>query len=271
MHRKNTVDAGTRMLNCRRQGAGPPLILLHGLFGSLTNWLAVGRRLAVHFSVYAVDLRNHGDSFHSTDCSLAAMAGDVRVFMAAHGLKRATLVGHSLGGKVAMQFAASYPRQVTCLVVVDMAPRAYAPALEDIFDGLLAVDLKSCGTLKDVVAALAEHIPDRMTRRFLAKNLARGSDGRLYWKINLPAMAAGRREVYRAVDIDHPIGCPALFVRGEDSDHVTEDDRGPIRRLFPRSQVVSVPRAGHFVHIDAPKTFCRVLLDFLFEKCDDGG
>lgn len=265
----NTGNARSRGLNYCCQGAGPPLILLHGLFGSLSNWLAVVRWLAASFTVYALDLRNHGDSFHSDDCSFVAMAEDVRAFMSAHAWKRVTLVGHSLGGKVAMQFAAGYPQQVTCLVVVDMAPRAYAPALENIFEGLLAVDFENCATIKDVVAAMAKHIPCRMTRRFLAKNLARGRDGRLYWKINLPAVAANRREVYRAVDIHHSINHPTLFVRGADSDHITDDDNILIRRLFPRSRIVSVPHAGHFVHIDAPKAFCRILLDFLSAECTD--
>ena len=251
------------ILNSWHAGWGPPVVLLHGLFASFSSWLGVARRLARDFSVYAVDLRNHGGSFHSPAFSYPVMAADVAAFLDAQGLAQAHLVGHSMGGKVAMQFAADFPDRLSRLVVVDMAPRGYPPALDEIFDAVASLDPAAFTDRAQAVAALADRVPCLMTRRFLAKNLVRGPDGRLRWRIGLAGIDANRSEIYRGIDLPDALPHPALFIAGRLSDYITPSDGALIRRFFPRSETVEVADAGHFVHVDAPHAFCELVIDFL--------
>ena len=252
-----------RKLNSWHAGSGPPVVLIHGLFASFAGWLAVARRLASRFSVYAVDLRNHGDSFHSEEFSYPVMAGDLKRFLDGQGLEKVHLVGHSMGGKVAMQFAADFPRHLSRLVVVDMAPRRYPPALDELIDAVICLDPERCADRAAAVAALEARVPCLATRRFLVKNLVRGPDGRLGWRIGIEGIHANRREIYREVDLQKPVPHPALFIVGEVSDYVTPSDHALIRRLFPHSQIAVVSGAGHFVHVDAPGAFCTLVGQFL--------
>ncbi len=256
-------EAEHPVLNSWHAGSGPPLVLLHGLFASLSSWLGVARRLARDFAVYAVDLRNHGGSFHSPEFNYPAMAADVAAFLDARGLARVHLVGHSMGGKVAMQFAADFPARLARLVVVDMAPRRYPPALDTLFDAVAGLDPAAYTDRAAVVAALADRVPCLMTRRFLAKNLVRGPDGRLAWRIGLDGIDANRSGIYAEVAPGERLPHPMLLVVGGLSDYVTAADGQRMRRLFPNLRIVVVPDAGHFVHVDAPDTFCRVMRDFL--------
>lgn len=250
-------------LNSRQAGVGPSVVLLHGLFASLSSWLGVSRRLTRYFTIYAVDLRNHGDSFHSTDFNYPVMAEDLKIFLDQQKLNRAHLVGHSLGGKVAMQFAADFPQRLSRLVVVDMAPRHYPPALEDIFEAMLSLDLSQCADRATAVAALGKRIPCLMTRRFLAKNLVYGGDGRLKWRIALGDIYTNRHEIYRAVCLDRPVEHRSLFIQGGDSDYILPPDQVLIKNRFPNSRMVVVGGAGHFVHVDAPGKVSGMVLDFL--------
>ncbi len=264
MDTNSVKEAANRpILNSWHAGSGPPVVLVHGLFASFSSWLGVARRLAGDFSVYAVDLRNHGGSFHSTAFNYPVMAADVAAFLDAHGLAQAHLVGHSMGGKVAMQFAADFPGRLSRLVVVDMAPRRYPPLLDEVFDAVASLDPAPYTERAEAVAALAAHVPCLVTRRFLAKNLVRGPDGRFRWRIGLAGIDANRHEVYSGVDLRVAVAHPSLFIAGQLSDYVTPSDHDLIRRLFPRSQTVVVASAGHFVHIDAPQAFYEVVREFL--------
>ncbi len=251
------------ILNSWQAGSGPPVVLLHGLLGSLSIWLGVARRLARDFSVHALDLRNHGGSFHSMEFNYPVMAADVAAFLDARGLERVHLVGHSMGGKVAMQFAADFPGRLSRLVVVDIAPRRYPPVLDELLDAVVSLDPAAYTDRSAVVAALADRVACLTTRRFLAKNLVRGPDGRLAWRIGLAGINANRSEIYAGVASGQTLPHPALFIAGALSDYVTAADREPIQRLFPHARIVVVPGAGHFVHVDAPDTFCELVRDFL--------
>jgi esterase len=250
-------------LHFREYGRGEPLIILHGLFGSLANWDALSRRLGSHFRVLALDQRNHGHSPHSVEMNYHVMAEDVREFMGAHGLARAHLLGHSMGGKTAMHFALHHSALVERLVVVDIAPRAYDLAHEHIFEALLSLNLKSFRARRELEDALAHAIPELSVRRFLLKNVARGHTGAFHWKINLRDILNNYRRLNEAVEARSAFDKPALFVRGDKSDYITDADKAALLRLFPRAKLRTVGDAGHWVHSDAPEKFVELTLEFL--------
>jgi esterase len=250
-------------LNFQTAGTGPPLLILHGLFGSLDNWAGISRRLASFCQVFTLDLRNHGRSPHSDSFNYDLMAADILEFLQTHSLPRANVLGHSMGGKVAMLFALRHPDQLGKLIVADMAPKAYPPVHREILDALLALDLASFKRRDQIDAALAPDIPQTAVRQFLLKNLATGDDGRLRWKLNLDAITRHYDELTLPIESESPSPGPALFIRGGRSDHVLDSDLDPIRHLFPQARFVTIPEAGHWVHADAPEAFAQAVVDFL--------
>lgn len=250
-------------LQHKELGQGEPLILLHGLFGSADNWFGVAPKLAERFHLFIPDLRNHGHSPHAAVMDYPLMAGDVAEFMAALGLESARVIGHSMGGKVAMQLALDHPERVTKLLVADMAPRAYGPAHERILAALLALDLAALQTRPQAEEALAPEIPSLNLRRFLLKNLGREAQGKFVWKLNLRGVADNYPRLCAALNAEKAFLEPALFLRGGKSDYVTADDETEIRRLFPSARMETLAAAAHWLHADAPEEFVRVTLGFL--------
>src|SRR5262245_39084435 len=178
-------------LNFYSCGAGFPLVILHGLFGSSDNWQTLSKRFKEHYKVFTLDLRNHGNSPHHNDVGYPAMARDVAEFFDEQQLREAFVLGHSMGGKVAMQFANDFPQRVRRLVVADMAPRAYPRTHDDLFAAMLGLDITRYRSRGDVERALAPQIPDTVLRQFLLKNLANAETGGLKWKINLQGLHNG--------------------------------------------------------------------------------
>jgi pimeloyl-ACP methyl ester carboxylesterase len=250
-------------LHFRTLGEGPPLILLHGLLGSLHNWLPVGRRFAERFKVFAVDQRNHGLSPHSPEFGYDHMARDLHELMNAQGMTSAYLLGHSMGGKTAMQFALLYPDQVERLVVVDISPRAHVPRQSGTIQALLSLDLRKFQHRGEMDAALAASVPDDELRQFLLTNVTRDKSGTFHWKSNLSAIWENRRILGAALEAGKPFSKPALFIRGGKSDYVTEADHDLIRRMFPQAVLRTIPKAGHWVHADTPEDFLGVVMAFL--------
>ena len=250
-------------LHFKESGKGEAVILLHGLFGSSDNWQPIALRLAEKFRVFALDQRNHGQSPHSDEMNYPLMAADVDRFMAARGLATARVIGHSMGGKTAMQFALQFPGRVEKLVIADMAPRAYAPAHDQIFAALLALDLPAFQTRPQIEDALAAGIPNLVLRRFLLKNLGRDDAGKFFWKINLRGLADNYLQLGEPVSAIAPFAKPALFIRGAKSKYLQSGDEPRIRELFPQSQIQTIAEASHWVHADRPEEFLRRLLDFL--------
>jgi pimeloyl-ACP methyl ester carboxylesterase len=244
-------------------GTGFPLIVLHGLFGSSDNWQPVAKKLGARFEVLTVDLRNHGRSPHSEEMNYAAMAEDVRELMARRNLARAHVLGHSLGGKVAMTFALRHPALVSKLVVVDMAAKEYPPVHAPLFDAMLGLDLDSFRERADVDAALAEKIPDAAVRRFLLKNIGRDESGKLRWKLNLGAIHRSYDRLREAVTSTGSFEGEMLVVTGARSEHVLEEDLVAMRRMFPRLRAEVLAKAGHWVHADDAEGLVRVLEEFL--------
>jgi pimeloyl-ACP methyl ester carboxylesterase len=250
-------------LHSHRSGHGPPLVLLHGLFGSLTNWLGVSRALAVQFTVFAVDQRNHGRSPHCDTMSYAEMAADLAAFLDDQGLASAHLLGHSLGGKVAMQFALTHPARVKRLIVADISPRAAPAHHQGVLDALLHLEPARFRSREAMDATLAGRLPDATLRRFLLKSVTRTADGTFRWQFNLPGLHANSARLTEAVQGGRPFAKPTLFLRGGRSNYITDGDLPEIRRLFPRATLQTVAGAGHWLHTDAPLEFLQRVHDFL--------
>lgn len=250
-------------LHFREYGQGTPLVLLHGLFGSLDNWVGIARNLADRYHVFVVDQRNHGNSPHEPEMNYAVMSEDLREFMKAHGLRSTHLLGHSMGGKTAMTLALSHPEMVSRLVVVDIAPRQYPRKHDYILDALLALDLGAYRTRSEIEQALAPTVPSVALRRFLLKGVRQEPEGGLRWKFNLAALQNNYAELGAAVESSGTFEKPTLFLRGEKSDYVSAEDLPQIQRLFPRVEVVTIPDAGHWLHAEAPEIFLKHVREFL--------
>ena len=259
----NPVQAGGMDLHFQATGAGTPLVMLHGLFGASDNWRPVAARLADRFHVFAVDQRNHGQSPHAADMDYPRMADDLNEFMTARGLDRAHVLGHSMGGKTAMQFALQYPGRVERLVVADMAPRLYPREYDPIMAALLALNLGSFTNRTQMEEALAPAVPNLALRRFLLKNLGRDGLGGFYWKINLEGIADNYRHLVTPISAATPFAGPVLFLRGEQSDYVRPEDEPLIRALFPAAEIQTLAGAGHWLHADQPDEFARRVGEFL--------
>jgi esterase len=250
-------------LHFESYGRGAPLIILHGLFGSFDNWHTISQRLGERFHVFAADQRNHGRSGHSAEMNYPVMAGDLREFMASHRLETAHVLGHSMGGKTAMEFALQHPEKVNRLVVVDIGPRAYSPRHGQIFEGLLSLDLAAFQTRVQMEEALAPSIPEKTVRQFLLKNVTRDQAGAFRWKLNLRDILKNYDRLSEALAPDRVCGRPALFMRGGESKYLRESDWEPIRKLYVRAELKTIPQAGHWVHADAPGLFLQSVLEFL--------
>jgi esterase len=248
------------------QGKGEPLVVLHGLFGSGENWVSIGRALADAFRVYLVDLRNHGRSPHIANMSYPEMAEDLFEFAEEQKLSRFSLLGHSMGGKTAMQFALQHSERVRRLVVVDIAPRQYAPRHLEILTALTSLELNSFQTRTEIEEALAPRIPELAVRRFLLKNLKRDPGGKFRWQMNLAALSKDYARLNQDLNLAETFEQPALFLLGGQSDYVGDADWPLIHRFFPRAEIQSIPEAGHWVHAEAQTHFIRIVREFLLRN-----
>ncbi len=244
----------------RRQSSGPPVVLLHGLFGSGRNWVGIANALADRFEVVLPDLRNHGASPWDDDCSYPAQAGDVLALLDSLGLDRVRLVGHSMGGKAAIVLALTAPGRVERLVVADVAPVAYPPVLEAYVRAMRAVDLGRVTRRADADAALAPAVPEAGIRAFLLQNLEQ-REGRFVWRLNLGALGPGIATVSGFPDMAgaEPYPGPTRVIRGGRSTYVLPEHRPAIGRLLPAAEIVTVEGAGHWLHAERPQAFLDLL------------
>lgn len=249
-------------LNFKKLGQGKPIIILHGLLGMLDNWQSMGKILSEKSEVFLADARNHGHSPHSDIFSYEAMAEDVLELMDSNSLETAVIAGHSMGGKTAMKFAQLYPGRIEKLVVVDIAPKQYSDHHNNIFEALHRVDLGRLKSRKDVEAALAEYIPENHVLQFLLKNLYWKEPGKLSWRFNLEAISRNLEEVGKETR-DGVFNKPSLFLRGEKSDYILDEDVAMIKMFFPFSEIKTIPDAGHWIHAEQPGLFAEALREFL--------
>ena len=250
-------------LHCEVYGQGEPLVILHGLFGSLENWRTVSTRLASHFKVVALDQRNHGSSPHSFEMDYGVMARDVLETMKRHAVRDGYVLGHSMGGKTAMQLALTHAEAVRKLIVVDMAPGRAAPRHDKMIAAMLVLNLSQFQTRKEMESALAPTVPDLSTRQFLLKNLQRTEQGGFHWKIGLKEIAKNYNRLLESVKAEKPFQKPTLFIRGEKSDFLRDSDSTLIQHLFPRALLQTISGAGHLVHFEKPDSFVTTVVGFL--------
>ncbi len=257
-------------LNHRITGEGAPLILLHGLFGSLENLGGIARRLQDDWQIHALDQRNHGSSPHTETMDYPAMASDVMAYMDRQGIDKACILGHSMGGKVAMQVALQAPARVERVIVADIAPVSYKPRHDAILEGLKSIDLNAVASRQDADQRLAEQVDALATRQFLLKNLERVprdeqlEGGPLFrWRLNLPVIDACYGNLSQAPEGDGPYQGPVLFLKGADSAYIQEKHRESIQQLFPAAELRVIQDTGHWLHAEKPDTFAALCRRFL--------
>ena len=248
-------------LNYQEQGNGYPVILIHGMFGSLSNLGNLARCLSNQFRVISVDLRNHGDSPHDSVFDMATMAEDILYLMDILSLPTAFIVGHSLGGKVGMQLALSHSDKVTKLVVADISPVTYQPRNDPALNGLIALSEASIQNRNQAEELLADFISDSQTRAFLLKNLKRNDD-RFVLKLNMNAVIENYGTALVAAPSGNQFDNPCLFIKGETSAYIQEKHRPTIADMFPNSQVNVISGAGHWLHAEKPKLFNSQVMEF---------
>jgi pimeloyl-ACP methyl ester carboxylesterase len=245
-------------------GAGEPLVVLHGIFGSGDNWLTLGRRFAEQYSVYLIDQRNHGQSAWSDDFSYSLLADDLKELLDAQGLHQVHLLGHSMGGKVAMLFAQRYPERLKKLIVVDIAPKSYhLHEHKHILETLQAFDLGRYATRTEIDQALAVDLPDYGTRQFILKNIYRNEQKAFAWRLNVKGLYRNLHEVGKGLDAAVPYDGETLFINGGKSRYIQTEDHVKIRQLFRRVELFTIPNAGHWVHAEAPDALYNEVMHFL--------
>jgi esterase len=249
-------------LNFHRSGKGAPLVILHGLFGTLENWGAQIKQLSEHFDVIAVDLRNHGRSPHDSRMDYTAMADDVIELMNRLGLEKVNLMGHSMGGKAAMQLAMDHPGKVERLIVVDIAPVEYPPHHNDVFAGLKCINLSQLKSRREADDILSQHVNSEATRAFLLKNLYRNEDRHFAWRMNLPALEQQYGQIAAAPE-GTPYGGPVLFIKGGESGYIQAEHQQAILSRFPAASFKIIAGAGHLPHVEKPSAFTRLVEKFL--------
>lgn len=250
-------------LNFRKSGAGKPLVILHGLFGSADNWFSIAKELEQDYTLYLVDQRNHGDSPHSDEWNYEAMAADLLELMDDEGIAQAYLMGHSMGGKTVMHFALSHPDRVEKLIVADIAPRYYPLHHQVILEGLNAIPVETIKSRKEADDILAQYIRNVGIRQFLLKSLGRNDEGGFEWKINLPVITEKIEIVGQEIAAEHAFPKPTLFMGGANSDYIRPEDQESILRLFPNSQTIFIPNAGHWLHAEQPAAVVAAVREFL--------
>lgn len=251
-------------LYCKQYSAtGAPVVILHGLYGNQANWSTHARALAQRYAVYALDARNHGQSPWMESMRLEEMAADVAATMDSLGLADAHLLGHSMGGKTAMLLALEQPARVRSLVVVDIAPVAYARGTDKVLAALCELDLAQIRSRGDADAQLAERIASKPVRDFLLTNLQRAANGGYEWRINLPVIQRYFDAVTGWPDVQRSYAGPTLFIRGEQSDYILPEYHAAMRAQFPNGTLKTIANAGHWVHSEKPEAVQRLVENFL--------
>ncbi|MEM9859281.1 MAG: alpha/beta fold hydrolase [Bacteroidota bacterium] len=246
----------------RELGKGQPLIILHGLFGASDNWLSIAKVLSEHFKVYLIDQRNHGQSPHDDEFSYPAMAEDLKTFIEQHKIDNPVILGHSMGGKTAMQFALDNQDAFEKLIVVDIGPKAYPVHHRTILDGLLSINLSTLASRGEADKQLSEYIPELGVRQFLLKNLGRGPNG-FEWKVNLPVINDKIEIIGRGTEGKLENDKEVLFIRGANSNYILDEDVELIDQTFPTARLETVENAGHWVHAEKPQEVIDLVLSFI--------
>jgi pimeloyl-ACP methyl ester carboxylesterase len=242
--------------------SGTPFVILHGLFGSGDNWQTHAKNWSTEYQVFLIDNRNHGHSNHIDEMDYDVMAQDLKETLDSLSLQKVHLMGHSMGGKVAMRFTQLFPEYVLKLIIVDMGIKAYPPHHDVIFSGLENVEVENCPTRKAAEDRLQVFISDISTRQFLLKNLYWLNESQLAWRFNLVVLKANIHHILNSLP-SVVVNTPTLFLYGGKSNYVLQEDWPNIVACFPRAELVCVSNAGHWVHVENPHDFSQNVLNFL--------
>jgi len=247
----------------------PALVILHGLFGISDNWVTFAKQIAAKgFEVFIPDQRNHGRSEWSDDFNYLALTNDLYDFLDTEEIENPVLLGHSMGGKVAMRFAINYPDLVQKLIVVDIAPKPYEIKMQHLhmIKAMLSMDLTNIKSRTEAEEQLAKIITDQRIRQFLLKNLYRKEKNTFGWRLNLEAISGSLDKMFDTIPKESRYSKPTLFVQGELSDYILPEDTELILHHFPQAKIVIIPGSSHWVHADAPDVFFRLIMDFMAGK-----
>jgi len=256
----------------RKYGEGPPLIILHGLYGSSDNWVSIARQLADHFEVFLPDQRNHGNSPHSKEHNYLLLKEDLKEFMDWQNIEKASILGHSMGGKTAMFFAADYPERINHLMVADISPRGYEnddssqiKSHAVIIKAMSDIDFYGIQSRDDIDIILSKSIADKRVRQFLLKNISRTDDNEFTWKLNLKTIQTEIKSIMQGLPLNQQeiTGFPVFFLKGADSDYITETDFPLIYKIFPQAEIEIIPNSGHWLHAEQPEIFIDKIRNFL--------
>lgn len=249
-------------LNYKKLGEGQPLLILHGLFGSLDNWMSLGKKWSEDFTVFLVDLRNHGKSPHTEEHSYQLMSQDVAEFCEEQDIDKCIVMGHSMGGKVTMQLCIDFPNLVEKAIIVDMGPGANLPGHDTIFKALTTFPLNQNMRRNETTQWLSEAIANLAIAQFLGKNLKRNEEG-WAWKFNLETLKKDYPKILSSIDNEDKIDTPTLFIKGEESNYLRSEQQEAIAELFADYTLVEIEDAGHWVHAENPREFYHQVMSFL--------
>lgn len=245
-------------------GPGPVLVIMHGLFGMLDNWHNLAKTFSERYHVFLLDLRNHGQSPHADDINYSLMSEDLYEFLLDQHIPSAIIMGHSMGGKVAMEFALTYPELTQMLIVADIAPVKYKAGHDEIFKALFSLDIQNKDKSRnDLDQDMQVLIPEFGIRQFLLKSLIRKSEGGYEWKFNLQSLFDNYEKILAEPSGSTPYDGPSLFIRGGNSPYVQDKYLDKIKSLFPQAQLVTLEGAGHWVHAEKPKELIEAVNSFI--------
>ena len=243
---------------------GPDFVVLHGLFGSGKNWRSFAGSLEDDFQVWTLDARNHGDSPHADSMSYQQMAEDVARFFVENELENVVLLGHSMGGKTAMQLALQFPDRIAALIVVDIAPVCYDHLHKQLklIEAMQELDLAGEMSRSEIEKKLAVKIPEKRLLSFLMTNLNR-QNGQFQWRIGLEQIAAGMQELLNYPELKSVLKGPVQFIGGENSAYLKFEYHALIRKYFPESRITLLKNCGHWLHVEQPAAFQKTVNEFL--------
>lgn len=242
-------------------GEGRPLVIIHGLFGSSKNWITNAKELSKNAHVYAIDVRNHGDSFHSSSHTIQEMVQDLKEFLILHNLKNPILLGHSMGGLNALLFALTYPEMIHSLVVVDIAPRSYTLNYESEF-AALSMDVSYYESRQSIDEDMKKFLPDTFIRQFLQMNLDKTDIG-YKWKLNVDTLKNSRDALGLNLTDTMRFAKKSLFILGGQSEYIRQEDTLLIQKYFPSVTIKTILEAGHYLHYTHSKEFLQIVSEFI--------
>jgi len=247
-------------------GKGEPLLILHGFFGMGDNWRTLAKQFSENYQVHSIDQRNHGRSFHSDVFTYEVMVQDVVNYLEFHNLKSINLLGHSMGGKVAMLFAVTHPEKVKKIIIADIAPKYYPTHHQLILEALNAINFDTIKSRNEIEEILKKYIPEIGIRMFLSKNVYRKTKTTFAYRFNLKSLTDNIEEIGKALPPTTKFNGDTLFLKGENSKYITQEDSVLIKKHFPTSEIVRISKAGHWLHAENPTDFYKATIGFLEKK-----